>query len=437
MKIAILGTGYVGLVTGACFAETGNEVACIDTDRDKVARLNDGKIPFYEPGLAEIVQRNAQGGRLRFSADFAMGTRGCPVVFVCVGTPSLPDGAADLSQVFAAVEQIARSAPDAKVVVIKSTVPVGTADAAAERIAAAGRSGLDVVSNPEFLREGSAVSDCLLPDRVVIGTARAELAATFRDLYTPYVRTGNPILVMDRRSAELAKYAGNAFLAMRIAFVNEMARLCENLGADVRRVREAMGADHRIGMQYLFPSIGFGGSCFPKDVRALRHLMQSRGLSPFLLEATLESNEFQKRNFVDRVVAELGGAAACAGKRVAVWGIAFKAKTDDIRESASLTVIDALLERGIGVTAFDPEAMENARRHYGARVSFAVDAYAALEGADALCVLTEWNQFRFPDFARIKSSLRRPLVCDGRNLYDPDPLVGMGFRYLGIGRAGA
>lgn len=437
MNIAIVGTGYVGLVTGACFAETGNLVTCIDTDPDKINALQRAEIPFYEPNLAELVETNLKQKRLEFSVDLAYALEKAQVVFICVGTPSLETGAADLSQVFSAIEHVGALSKDKKLVVaIKSTVPVGTGDLAQQKLQALGID-VPVISNPEFLREGSAVQDCLLPDRVVIGTNDPALADFFKNLYRAYVRTGNPILIMDRRSAELSKYAGNAFLAMRIAFINEISRLCEKLGANIRDVREAMGADHRIGMQYLFPSIGFGGSCFPKDVRALRHLMEENGLHPHLLQGTLESNEEQKNNFSNRILQELGGPSMAAGKKVAVWGVAFKAKTDDIRESASITIIDTLVHAGVEITLYDPEALANAKKKYGDRVSYASDIYDSLNGAQALCVLTEWNQFRFPDFKRIKSTMGRAVIFDGRNLYDPKQMEGLGFRYFAIGSATA
>jgi len=436
MNITIVGTGYVGLVTGACFAETGNHVTCVDMDQNKIDMLNRAEIPFYEPNLAELVERNIREKRLAFHVDLAFALKTAQVVFICVGTPSLESGAADLSQVFSAVEQVGLSSKSKKLVLaIKSTVPVGTGDTAQQRLEKLGITTLSVVSNPEFLREGSAVQDCLLPDRVVIGTEEPTLAEFFKDLYRPYVRTGNPILIMDRRSAELSKYAGNAFLAMRIAFINEMSRLCEKLGADIRNVREAMGADHRIGMQYLFPSIGFGGSCFPKDVRALRHLMEENDLKPHLMHATLQSNEEQKLNFGARVVQALGGPQKCVGKKVAVWGAAFKAKTDDIRESASLTIMNHLLDAGVKICLHDPEAMANAKKNYGDRIAYAEGTYETLSDADALCVLTEWNQFRFPDFHKMKSMMRTPIVFDGRNLYNAQQMRTFGFDYYAVGKA--
>ncbi|MCB0307885.1 MAG: UDP-glucose/GDP-mannose dehydrogenase family protein [Bdellovibrionales bacterium] len=434
MKIVVVGTGYVGLVTGACFAETGNQVVCVDADAEKIKQLRTGKIPFYEPNLSEIVTRNISQERLTFATSLDEALFETRVVFVCVGTPSLETGEADLSQVFSAVETIAEKSPNKNlVIVIKSTVPAGTGDRVEAHLENIGHTSFKVVSNPEFLREGSAVQDCLLPDRIVIGTSHEDTIEMFRDLYRPFVRTGNPVLVMDRRSAEISKYAGNAFLAMRIAFINEMSRLCEKAGGDIRKVREAMGADHRIGMQYLFPSIGFGGSCFPKDVRALLHVMEQNNMEPFLLNATLKSNDEQKFNFVRRLKNVLENSDEKSSKSVAVWGLAFKAKTDDIRESSSLTIVDELLSDGFGVTVYDPAAMDNAKTYFGDKVSYAKGMYDAVKGVDALCILTEWNQFRFPDFQKLKKLMAQPFIFDGRNLYEPKLLKSLGMRYWAVG----
>ncbi len=434
MKIAIVGTGYVGLVTGACFAETGNDVICVDTDERKIGALREGKIPFYEPSLAELVCQNASEGRLRFTTQMSEAVAGAKIGFICVGTPSSDDGSADLSWVNGAGREIAEATQGKIVLTVKSTVPIGTCDRLEEELRKLGFSEIQVVSNPEFLREGSAVQDCLLPDRVVVGTENEEIASLFRELYHPFVRTGHPIFVIDRRSTEMTKYASNALLACRISFMNEMAVLCEEVGADVSRVRSAMGADHRIGMQYLFPSVGFGGSCFPKDVRALEYLSRSYKLDPQMLTATLGINEAQKKRFVTRMVSRLGQDGNAKGKQVAIWGLAFKAKTDDVRESPALTIVEGLLKAGVKITVYDPEAMKNVREIYGEKLNYAASSQEALKGADALCVLTEWNQFRHPDFSQIKTLLRAPLIFDGRNLYDPEALAKQGFEYHSIGR---
>lgn len=434
MKIAVIGTGYVGLVTGACFAETGNDVTCIDSDTGKVDRLCKREIPFYEPGLKEVVERNISEGRLKFVSDTAKGTDGAEITFICVGTPSAKDGSVDLSQVYDASHAVATATKGNTILTIKSTVPPGTADGVAADLEAKQKLKMKVVSNPEFLREGSAVQDCLVPDRVVVGTAHEDLADTFKELYAPFVRTGNPIFVLDRKSAEMTKYASNACLAARISFINEISMLCERVGADVTRVRAAVGSDQRIGMQYLFPSLGFGGSCFPKDVRGLAALAREKGMNPRILQATLDGNEAQKKNFVEKVIHHFEKSGGIEGKRIAIWGLAFKAKTDDIRESAALTVIDHLLEAKAKITVFDPEAISNVKTLYSDRLEYAHSAYLALENADALCVLTEWNQFRHPDFVQIKKLLRNPVIFDGRNLYRQDMLSGLGFTYYSVGR---
>jgi UDPglucose 6-dehydrogenase len=434
MKISVIGTGYVGLVTGACFAETGNDVICVDTDESKVARLGRGEIPFYEPGLPELVERNVAEKRLKFVTDTAKSTKDAEICFICVGTPSAKDGSVDLSQVFDAADAVAAATKGKIVMTLKSTVPPGTGDRVAAHIRNKHKFEMKIVSNPEFLREGSAVQDCLVPDRVVVGTGDEDLAAMFKELYHPFVRTGNPIFILDRTSAEMAKYASNACLAARISFINEISMLCERVGADVTRVRAAVGADHRIGMQYLFPSLGFGGSCFPKDVRGLAALARENGMEPRILKATLDTNEAQKMNFVQKVVTHFSSRGGVEGKKIAVWGLAFKAKTDDIRESASLTVIDQLLNAKAKLVVFDPEAISNVKALYGSRLEYAHSAYAALEGSEALCVLTEWNQFRHPDFGQVKKLLRNAVIFDGRNLYHPETLAGAGFTYYSIGR---
>ncbi|MFH1018278.1 MAG: UDP-glucose/GDP-mannose dehydrogenase family protein, partial [Pseudomonadota bacterium] len=351
MRIAVIGTGYVGLVTGACFAETGNDVTCVDIDRAKVEKLSRGEVPFYEPGLPELVTRNLAEGRLRFSSSTADATQDAQICFICVGTPSKPDGSADLGAVFAAAETAASAAANV-IMTVKSTVPIGTCHQVLDHLRSKGKEGVRVVSNPEFLREGNAVQDCLFPDRIVVGTEDPVVAQMLCELYGPYVRTGHPILVMDVRSAEMTKYAANSLLAQRISFMNEISMVCDAVGADVSLVRKGIAADHRIGEHYLFPSVGFGGSCFPKDVRALASLAESKGIQPRLLQATLAVNEAQKKNFVDKIFRHFGGPGAMKGKTLAVWGLAFKAKTDDIRESPALAVIDGLLSAGAKLSVY-------------------------------------------------------------------------------------
>ncbi len=432
MKIGVIGTGYVGLVTGTCFAETGNDVVCVDTIQEKIDCLKGGKIPFYEPGLEDLVQRNMKEKRLSFTMSMEEAVKDAEITFICVGTPSKADGSANLDYVMTAAEQVARINAQT-VIAIKSTVPVGTNDCVREHLEKAGHQNLSMASNPEFLREGAAVQDCMLPDRVVVGTNKPELAELFKKLYAPFIRTGNPLFIMDIRSAELTKYAANSLLAMRISFMNEISMICDKVGADITKIRQGVGADRRIGPQYLFPSVGFGGSCFPKDVRAMVSLAKEKGVKPRLLNETLEVNEAQKHYFADRVIEYLGGDKA-KGKHVAMWGLAFKAKTDDVRESPALTVVDRLLDAGIQVTVYDPVAISNVKADYGDRLLYAEDSYMATEGAEALLVMTEWNQFRHPNFGKVKLGLKSPVVFDGRNLYEPEEMKVLGFEYFSIGR---
>ncbi len=431
-----MGTGYVGLVTGACFAETGNDVVSLDIDTTKVARLTKGEIPFFEPGLSELVGRNVSESRLRFTANAKEALSDADCIFICVGTPSNADGSADLTAVFAATDSIVENAKKGTVLAAKSTVPIGTGDQIRKRLDQKKRSDIENVSNPEFLREGTAVQDCLMPDRVVVGATQLEkVADLFRELYAPFVRTGNPILLMDVRSAEMTKYAANAYLAMRISFINEMAMLCERVGADIGKVRNAIGADQRIGSHYLFPSIGFGGSCFPKDVRALIAVAKEEGMDPGLLQSTLEVNEIQGKEFISKIAKQFGGANGVKGKKFGIWGLSFKAKTDDIRESPALTIVDGLLALGGQLSVYDPAAMANVQAIYGAKLTYASSAYDAISGAEGLVLCTEWNQFRHPDFTKIKSLLKKPLIFDGRNLYDPTLLSKLDFTYVSIGRS--
>jgi UDPglucose 6-dehydrogenase len=431
VNIGVVGSGYVGLVVGACLAENGNSVVCVDSDADKIKALSAGEIPIYEPGLAEMVPRNVAEERLRFTTDLAGAVRASEVLFIAVGTPQGEDGSADVKYVLAVAEGIARAINGFKIVVNKSTVPVGTAKRVQEVMAAITTQPFAVVSNPEFLKEGVAVDDFLKPDRIVIGTDDPEVEAVMRQLYEPFVRTGNPILVMDHASAELTKYAANAMLATRISFMNEIANLCDKVGADVRQVRLGLGRDARIGASFLFPGVGYGGSCFPKDVRALLRIGHDLGCELAVVAAVHRANEMQKRILVPRVEAYLGGLA---GRVVAVWGLAFKPRTDDVREAPALAIIEALLAGGASVRAYDPKASATARRVLGDRVVLCSRNYEAVEGADALVVVTEWNEFREPDFRRMKSLMRRPAVFDGRNIYDPRQLRELGFHYEGIGR---
>ncbi len=434
MRVTVFGSGYVGLVGGACLAEAGNDVVCADIDAGKVARLQAGEVPIYEPGLEPLVRRNSAQGRLRFTTDLAAAVRHGEVLFIAVGTPPGEDGSADLQHVLAVADTIGRHLDGPKVVATKSTVPVGTAAKVRSAIAARTSLPFSVCSNPEFLKEGAAVDDFMKPDRVIVGVAdgderaRAAMAA----LYAPFTRRQDRILFMDVASAEVTKYAANAMLASRISFMNQLAQLCERVGADVTHVRRGIGSDDRIGSAFLFPGPGYGGSCFPKDVKALIRTMHEQGLEADLLEAIEAVNDRQKRVLPGRVRALLG--EDLTGAVVAVWGLAFKAETDDMRESSSIPLVEDLLARGARVRVHDPQAHETARAVFGDRVEYAKDPYAAAEGADALVVVTEWLVYRNPDFTRLRELLRRPLIVDGRNLYDPARVAGMGFAYHSIGR---
>ena len=432
MKIAVIGTGYVGLVAGAGFAETGNDVIGADIDTEKIAMLERGEVPLYEPGLEPLVKRNMEAGRLSFTTDVAAAVRASEVVFIAVGTPSDEDGSADLVHVLGVARTIGESMNGEKVVVTKSTVPVGTARLVREAIEARSEHPVHVCSNPEFLKEGDAVEDFMKPDRIVLGVDSSRAARVLRDLYAPFVRTGNAVLMMDVLSAEITKYAANAMLATRISFMNSIARLCETTGANVDAVRRGVGSDQRIGSAFLFPGVGYGGSCFPKDVKALIRTMSETGVDASILEAVEDINEGQKRLLLDRLVGRLG--ADLTGKRIAVWGLAFKPNTDDMREAPSLVTIDGLLARGADVVVHDPEAMGEARRRLGRRVAYAEGNYEALRGADALVIHTEWLPYRHPDFERMKAEMVTPLVFDGRNLYDPQTMAAEGLEYVSIGR---
>jgi UDPglucose 6-dehydrogenase len=432
MRIAVIGTGYVGLVVGACFAETGNDVICVDKDAAKIRLLNRGRIPIYEPGLEEIVRRNASEKRLRFTTALPEAVRQADVVFIAVGTPTGEDGSADLQHVLAAAREIGRSLGGYTIIVDKSTVPAGTAEQVHDVIASVAKHPFAVVSNPEFLKQGAAVEDFLKPDRVVIGTSDPRAADAMRELYRPFTRTGAPIMVMDPASAELCKYAANAMLATRISFMNEIANVCERFGADVDMVRQAIASDRRIGPAFLFPGVGYGGSCFPKDVKAIIKFSADRKYRFRILEAVEQVNERQKLRLLERVDRFFG--KSLKGRLMAVWGLSFKPRTDDMREAPAVPIIRGLLERGAAVRAFDPEARPVARRIFNSDIHYARNAYDALTGAHALLVVTEWNEFREPNFARMKKLMKQPVIFDGRNLYDPAQIRKLGFTYTCIGR---
>jgi UDPglucose 6-dehydrogenase len=433
MKIAVIGTGYVGLVTGTCLADSGNEVTCIDIDQDKIERLEQGIIPIYEPGLAELVRHNAVAGRLRFTTDSVSAVKGAQLIYLAVGTPSSDDGSADLKYLWSAVERIAPHLPTDAVVVIKSTVPVGTNTKVYHRLRELTGRECDVASNPEFLKEGAAINDFQYPDRVVVGVRTERAEKLLAELYAPFLRTDKPFLVMTPESAELTKYVANALLSTKISFINEMANLCERLGGDINDVRRGIGHDRRIGFAFLFPGVGYGGSCFPKDVRALSHLARQVGIEPRLLDAVDEVNNHQKRVLVKKVQEHFNGGLD--GKVFAVWGLAFKPKTDDIREAPALTLIDFLLEQGCRVQVHDPEAMANVRAIYGDKLVYGDQPLDVLEGADALAINTEWSEFRNPDFDEMKRRMRGNVIFDGRNLYEPEAIRDRGFAYYSIGRA--
>ena len=421
----------MGLVAGSCFAESGHDVICIDSDRDKVKALSEGQVPIYEPGLREIVQRNFAQGHLRFTTDLPAAVKQSFVLFIAVGTPQL-GGEIDLSAVRNVAAAIGRSMKDFKVVVMKSTVPVGTTEQIRDVIRAETDQPFDVVSNPEFMKEGAAVEDFMKPDRVVLGVEDERAAEVVREIYAPFVRTGNPVLVTDIRTAEMTKYASNAYLATRVSFMNEIANMCEYSGANVDVVRRAMGLDRRIGSSFLFPGIGFGGSCFPKDVKALIASGRRHDNPLRILEAVAHVNAHQRVRFLERIIAHFDGDVT--GKRLAVWGLSFKPRTNDIREAPAIDIIEGLLDGGATVVAYDPEAMEEARKVFASRVKFAGSGYECLAGADALILTTEWQAFRNPNFERMKDEMRQPTVFDGRNVYDPQQMREMGFTYYGIGR---
>jgi len=436
MKIAMIGTGYVGLVTGTCLADSGNDVTCVDIDQEKIERLEHGDIPIYEPGLSELVVRNAAAGRLKFTTNTAGAVRPAKLVFLAVGTPMCDGpadkGAADLKYIWSAVDSFAPHLAEDAIVVIKSTVPPGTNAKVYARLQGLTERTCDVASNPEFLKEGAAINDFQYPDRVVVGVRTKEAEDTLAELYRPLLRTDKPLLAMTPESAELTKYVANALLSTKISFINEMANLCERLGGDINDVRRGIGHDRRIGFAFLFPGVGYGGSCFPKDVRALAHLARPVGVDPLLLDSVDEVNNRQKHVLTHKIREHFGGHLA--GKRFALWGLAFKPKTDDVREAPALTLIEHLLESGARIAVHDPEAMDNVKAQYGDKLVYANSPLDVLEGADALAINTEWGEFRNPDFAEMKRRMRSPVIFDGRNLYDPDLIREHGFTYYSIGR---
>ncbi|MBD79377.1 MAG: UDP-glucose 6-dehydrogenase [Crocinitomicaceae bacterium] len=432
MKVAVVGTGYVGLVTGTCLAETGNDVICVDIDADKVQKMKDGIVPIFEPGLESLFERNIKQGRLSFTTDLKEAIDDSLFIFLALPTPPGEDGSADLSYILGVADELGKIITDYKIVIDKSTVPVGTADKVNKAISKNTSVEFDVVSNPEFLREGFAVEDFMKPDRVVIGVESEKAKEQLDHLYRPFVRQGNPIIYMDRKSAELTKYAANAFLATKITFMNEIANVCELVGANVDQVRIGIGSDERIGKRFLFPGIGYGGSCFPKDVQALMKSSLEVNYNFQILDAVMDVNQKQKTLLVPRIKDYFKNDLT--GKKIAVWGLAFKANTDDIREAPSLYNIDSLLKAGANVVAFDPEAMENVKGVLGDKIEYADDQYSALQDADALLICTEWQVFRSPDFNRIKDGMSSNVIFDGRNLYDKVEVEGLGFDYFSIGR---
>ena len=432
MKISVVGTGYVGLVTGTCLAETGNEVVCVDIDEDKVKRMRAGEVPIYEPHLDMLFERNINANRLTFTTSLQEGLDHGDIIFLALPTPEGEDGSADLKYVLGVADEIGQLIKSYKVIVDKSTVPVGTSDRVQEVIAKNARCDFDVVSNPEFLREGFAVDDFLKPERIVVGSSSERATELMERLYKPFVRSGNPVIIMDERSAELTKYAANSFLATKITFMNEIANFCEKVGADVDSVRIGMGTDSRIGKRFLFPGIGYGGSCFPKDVKALHKSGKDSGYDFKILDAVIDVNRRQKTILIPKINKYFNNKLK--GKKIGIWGLAFKPETDDIREAPALDVIAELLAAGAEITAFDPEAMENVRRRIGDSISFAPNMYEAIKDADALVICTEWGVFRTPDFELIKKNMRNPVIFDGRNLYDIQEMKSEDFHYESIGR---
>ncbi len=432
MKIAVIGTGYVGLVTGTCFADSGNDVTCVDIDQEKIDRLQNGDVPIYEPGLSELISRNTQARRLHFTTDLAAAVEPADLVYLAVGTPSADDGSADLSALWAVTEAIAPHIREDAIVVVKSTVPVGTNAGVYSRLNEATGRVCDVASNPEFLKEGAAIDDCTKPDRVVVGVRRPEVAGVLRQLFAPFLRTEKPFLVMSPESAEMTKYVANALLSTKISFINEMATLCAKMDANVDDVRRGIGHDSRIGFAFLFPGVGYGGSCFPKDVRALSALAEKHGIEPRIMRAVDEVNNQQKNVLPSLLLKYFGGDLS--GKKVAIWGLAFKPRTDDIREAPALTMIDQLLAAGASVVVHDPEAMDNVKAIYGDKIEYADNPMNALQGVDAMALMTEWGEFRSPNFLAMANLMKAPVVFDGRNIFDTEAMKEAGFTYYSIGR---
>ena len=431
MKVCVVGIGYVGLVTAGCLAEAGNNVVCVDNDKKKIDRLKKGEIPIYEPGLTEIVKHNEKLKRLEFTTDLKYGLDNSLIIFLAVGTPSMDDGSADISAVLAVAGEIAEKMPDYRIIVTKSTVPVGTYKKATEAIKSKTNKPFDYVGNPEFLKEGSAVEDFMSPDRIIIGTEKQSVRETMKQLYGPFMRKGNRIIFMDPASAEMTKYAANVMLAARISFMNEISALCEKTGADVELVRQGIGSDSRIGRAFLFPGVGFGGSCFPKDVRALIYIGEQQKVEMRIAKAAQQANTASQERFAGRIIEHFKSRS---GVVLAVWGLAFKAKTDDVRESPAINCVNKLIEGGIKIRAYDPEAVETAKAALGGKIELCKNGYDALEGADALVILTEWQEFRNPDFEMIAKKLKKPVIFDGRNLYDLEVVKKAGFEYYSVGR---
>ena len=432
MRICVVGTGYVGLVAGACLAEMGNEVICVDNNEQKIKELLKGHIPIYEPGLEELIQANVRENRLNFTTNLVEAVNSSLICFIAVGTPQGDDGSCDLSYVFGVAEEIAKSMTDYKVIVNKSTVPVGTAEKVKNIVKSLTNCDFDVVSNPEFLKQGAAVDDFLKPDRVIIGSDSHKATEIMQELYSPFLRTGNPVIIMDVKSAEMSKYAANSFLATKISFINELANICEEIGADIEQVRIGMSSDRRIGSQFLFPGLGYGGSCFPKDVKALIKVANDSGVPSKILEAADNINKQQREIFTDKIFRYFGGDLK--GKTFALWGLAFKPRTNDMREAPAFTIIRKLIDAGATIQAYDPKAMDEAKKIIGNSVEYAQNSYDALSNADALILVTEWNEFRRPDFERIKKLLKNPVIFDGRNQYDQKRMQERGFEYICIGK---
>ncbi len=431
MKVCVIGTGYVGLVVGTCLADMGNDVICVDKDEAKLEKLHQGIIPIYEPGLEDLIKVNVSEERLTFTSDIDAAVKASEVCYIAVGTPQDEDGSADMQYVYQVAESIGKALNGYKVIVDKSTVPVGTAEKVTEIIKSYSNEEFDVVSNPEFLKQGNAVDDFLMPDRVVIGSNSTRATKIMQELYAPYLRTGNPVVIMDVKSAEMTKYAANSFLALKISYANEIANICEKVGADADMVRIGMCTDKRIGSQFLFPGLGYGGSCFPKDVKALTRTAIENGCDYSLLKAADDVNKKQRQIFIDKIIKKFGNDLK--GKIFAIWGLAFKPKTNDMREAPSVTIINALLEKGAKIQAYDPKAFDCAKFYFKDKITYSKSAYAALENADAMLLLTEWNEFRRPDFEKIKSLMKKPVIFDGRNLYDRESMDRKEFDYERIG----